>query len=119
MPNGEMYTKKITWEEFKDWQDFPIGDNNPPLTVEVTFIYEGKIYYIDSGYDKQYVYKNYFYNEKDEELYSHENFLTLLTTPLELFHGKSFEQMLTVFFSLSTSRKRVNRSLERMFRRKS
>lgn len=45
---------KMTWQEFQVWQrwdEFPERSDNPPLTVDPCFFYEGKEYYIiDSSF---------------------------------------------------------------------
>ena len=88
MINGKSNMDKMTWDEFQSWQrwdEFPEREENPPMTVDVMFVYEGNEYFIAFDYGQFHIYT------KDwNEIYSHENFLKLLTTPIELFHGKSF-----------------------------
>ena len=88
MPNGRKSMDNMTWQEFQAWQrwnEFPERSDNPPLTVDPCFFYEGKEYYIIEHYGKYHI-----FNGKWVSLFSHENFLILLTTPIPLFHNKSF-----------------------------
>lgn len=92
MTSGERCTIKVTWQEFQAWQrwdEFPERADDPPLTVDMMFFYEGNAYFIN-GY-------NYDYALLDEDWipkYTHKNFLKLLTTPIDLFHGKSFKDVI-------------------------
>lgn len=92
MINGKRDTAKMTWQKFQEWQrwdEFPERANDPPMTVDVMFFYEGNEYYI-TGYYEQY----HFFDKDWKSQYANENFLKLLTTPIDLFHGKSFEQVI-------------------------
>ncbi|MCM1277338.1 MAG: hypothetical protein NC299_18595 [Lachnospiraceae bacterium] len=89
MINGKRCTGKMTWLEFTEWQrwdEFPERTNDPPMTVDVMFFYEGNEYYIADDYGQY-----HFYTKDWTSVYADENFLKLLTTPIDLFHGKSFE----------------------------
>lgn len=97
MQNGKRSAVKMTWQEFQEWQswdEFPEVANNPPLTVDVMFFYENTVYYIESGYNQYHIFKYYFYDRDWREIYSNNNFLELLTTPIDLFHGKSFRTVI-------------------------
>ena len=90
MVNGKRSMDKMTWDEFQAWQrwdEFPERADNPPMTVDVMFFYEGHEYYIVLDYGRFHI-----YTEDWNEIYSHENFLKLLTTPVKLFHDKSFSE---------------------------
>ena len=44
---------KMTWLEFTEWQrrdEFPERADNPPMTVDVMFFYNGNTYFIDESY---------------------------------------------------------------------
>ena len=78
----------MTWQEFQNWQrwdEFPERADNPPLTVDVFFLYEGKGYCIEKDYGSYHIYTSNW-----EEVFSRENLKKLLTSPISLFHGKSF-----------------------------
>ena len=92
MINGKRNTDKMTWQEFQEWQrwdEFPELVDNPPLTVDVSFFFEKNEYYIIECYGKFHI-----YNAKWNVVFSHENFRTLLITPIPLFHGKSFRDVI-------------------------
>lgn len=79
---------KMTWQEFQEWQrwdEFPESADNPPLTVDVCFVYEGNKYYIVKDYGAFHIYSSDW-----SALYTNDNFKTLLTTPITLFKEKSF-----------------------------
>lgn len=79
---------KMTWQAFTEWQrwdEFPERADNPPMTVDVTFVYEGKVYFVDQCYGQYHI-----LDEEWNPISSHKNLLTLLLTPIPLFHGKSF-----------------------------
>lgn len=93
MQNGKRSTVKMTWQEFQEWQswdEFPELANNPPLTVDVMFFYKENKYYIVGDYGQY-----HFYDESWKAKYSNKNFLKLLTTPIDLFHGKSFRTVIS------------------------
>ena len=78
----------MTWQEFQKWQrwdEFPERADDPPLTVDVFFVYEGNGYYIVNDFGSYHIYSSDW-----QAVFSHVNFKTLLTTPIPLFHDKSF-----------------------------
>lgn len=81
---------KMSWTEFQKWQrwdEFPEFTDNPPLTVDVSFVFEDEVYYIVYDYGEYHI-----YDSKWNAIYSHQNIKTLLAIPLSLFHGKSFAE---------------------------
>lgn len=83
---------KMTWDEFSKWQrwdEFPELKENPPMTVDVYFFYNGDGYYID-GIGDEYVLQT----ESWEAVASDKCFLRLLTKPLEVFGGHSFQELI-------------------------
>lgn len=92
MTNGRKNTEKVTWIEFQHWQswdEFPEKKSNPPLTVDVSFLYKGMEYFIIYAYEKYRI-----YNDKWVSLYEDDNFLHLLTKPIDLFENKSFAEVI-------------------------
>ena len=88
--DGEKkYMEKMTWKEFQEWQrwdEFPERFDDPPMTVDFRIFYEGNEYYIVYDYGQYHIYTRDW-----KAIYSNENLLKLLTTPIDFFHGKSFE----------------------------
>lgn len=85
---------KINWEQFKSWQswdEYPELSANPPMTLDMTFYYEDKEYYLEEIRDGFAI----LTSDWDEVIYS-ENFLTLLTMPL--FEEKSFKKLIEEFW---------------------
>ncbi|MBR6365293.1 MAG: hypothetical protein IKS10_04235 [Lachnospiraceae bacterium] len=81
----------MTWTDFQKWQrwdEFPEFADNPPLTVDVSFVYENKVYYLVHDYGEYHI-----YDSKWNAVRSHKNLKTLLSVSLELFHGKSFAEI--------------------------
>ncbi len=89
MINGKRCTGKMTWREFIKWQrwdEYPERTDDPPMTVDIMFFYEGNEYYIAYAYGQY-----HFYTKNWKAIYSNENFLRLLTESIDLFHGRSFK----------------------------
>jgi len=86
-------TAKMTWQEFTEWQrwdEFPEKSNNPPMTVDVMFFYNGNTYFIDESYGQ------YHILDKDwKPISSNKNLLTLLTSPVHMFNNKSFRDTIS------------------------
>ena len=88
MPNGRKSMDNMTWQEFQEWQrwnEFPERSDDPPLTVDVFFVYENKEYYVVYDYGAYHI-----YDSKWNAVLSNVNFRTLLTTPTTIIHNKSF-----------------------------
>jgi hypothetical protein len=50
-PNGKHITNNMTWKEYVEWQrwdEWPEKSDNPPLTVETSFWYNGQEYMVTS-----------------------------------------------------------------------
>ncbi|MBO4477490.1 MAG: hypothetical protein J5757_04060 [Lachnospiraceae bacterium] len=80
----------MSWKEFQNWQrwdEFQECSDNPPLTVDVSFVYENNVYYIVYDYGEYHI-----YDSKWNAINSHKNIKTLLSNPIALFHGKSFAE---------------------------
>ena len=72
----------ISWPQFQTWQrwdEFPERLDDPPMTVDMTFWYRGKRYYLDCV-DRKYV----ILSEDGAPAASDANFLRLLKNPLEI-----------------------------------
>ncbi len=86
---------KITWEQFQVWQrwdEFPERSDDPPMTVDMSFVYLGTVYYIDAvnnGYA--------ILTDKWERIVFDLNFKNLLYTPVELWSDKSFVDLIDQF----------------------
>ncbi len=85
-PDG-FVVERMTWQHFVDWQQFPKGDNDPPMTTDFVFWFRGKKYYC-TGEDYGYVivdkdWKRIGYNK---------SFVRLLESPV--LDGKSFRDRL-------------------------
>ena len=86
---------KINWEQFQTWQrwdEFPERSDNPPMTVDMTFLYMGKIYYLD-GINQEYA----ILTDAWEVVVSDSNFLRVLCKPVEIWEGKSFKELIAEF----------------------
>ncbi len=82
----------LTWEQFQSWQrwdEFPERSENPPMTVDMTFCYQGKKYYLDCV-DHEYA----ILTEKWECIASDKNFLSLLNKPIGRWNEKSFREII-------------------------
>ena len=91
----DKHQTKMTWDEFTKWQrwdEFPELEDNPPMTVDIAFEYNGSCFYIDmiSG---EYVLQT----ESWDVIASDANFLKLLTAPLEIFGGSSLQELIQTF----------------------
>ena len=83
---------KLTWDEFQDWQrwdEYPERSDDPPMTVDFMIFYEGNEYYITEAYGQYHIYTRDW-----KSVYAHENFLKLLTTPIDFFHRHSFKTII-------------------------
>ena len=82
----------ITWEQFKQWQrwdEFPERRDDPPMTVDMKFWFDGKEYYLDCvGY------KYVILSEKSDIIASNNNFLSLLTKPIDAWDKKTFQELI-------------------------
>ena len=88
-PDGKSVIK-MTWDLFKEyqrWDEFPEMKENPPMTDDFMFWYNGKKYFC-TGEE----YGNVIVDEKWNRLAYNENFLDLLLTPI--FDGKSFKDVI-------------------------
>ncbi len=92
--NGKQHTSKMTMKEYAKWQswdEWPERKNDPPLTVETTFWYEGKEYMV-TRLRKEYV----IVSQPDfKEVISNKNFKNLLEMPF--ISGKSFHDLIEEF----------------------
>ncbi len=91
-PDGKKNMIKLTWEQFQSWQrwdEYPERKFNPPITVDMTFFYQNKIYYLDSV-NHEYA----ILTEQWETLASDNNFLKLLNKPIKEWDEKSFHELL-------------------------
>ncbi len=82
----------ITWEQFQTWQrwdEYPERSDNPPMTVDMTFWYQNKEYYLDSINHQYAILSNNW-----EIIASNANFLTLLNKPIEQWDNKSFHELI-------------------------
>ena len=74
---------KMTWQEFTEWQrwdEFLERADNPLMTVDVMFFYNGNTYFIDESYGQ------YHILDKDwNPICSDKNLLMLLTSPIHLY----------------------------------
>ena len=74
---------KMTWQEFTEWQrwdEFLERADNPLMTVDVMFFYNGNTYFIDESYGQYHIlYKNWM------PISFHKNLLTLLTEPAQIY----------------------------------
>ena len=89
-PDGKTVTK-MSWEEFtlfQRWDEFPERTDNPPLTVETIFWYNGTKYMI-TKLEQRYVIVE---SESFDEIRSSDNFIELLTN--DFISGKSFKELL-------------------------
>ena len=89
-PDGKTVTK-MTWDEFslyQRWDEFPERVDDPPLTVETIFWFEGTKYMI-TKINKKYVIVE---SESFAEIKSSDNFIELLTN--DFISGKSFKELL-------------------------
>lgn len=95
MPDGKdgKPLVKINWEEFKKWQgwdEYPELSDDPPMTVDMTFYYNGNEFYLEAVRDGYAI-----FNSEWKELIFDRNLLSLLTKPL--FDGKSFKDLIVCF----------------------
>jgi len=82
----------MNWSEFTTWQrwdEFPEREDNPPLTQDFSFLFDGEEYYCDFSFDKFHIWKD------NESIKDNSNFLLLLTTPL--FEEQSFKDLIQNF----------------------
>ena len=82
----------ITWKQFQAWQrwdEYPERNYNPPMTIDMTFWYKTKLYYL--GYiDHEYA----ILTEDWKPLAKDSNFLRLLHKPIKQWHDKSFYELI-------------------------
>lgn len=82
----------ITWSQFQAWQrwdEYPERNDNPPMTVDMTFWYQTKLYYLDC-IDHEYA----ILTEDWKPLAKDSNFLRLLHKPIKQWHDKSFYELI-------------------------
>lgn len=82
----------ITWSQFQAWQrwdKYPERNDNPPMTVDMTFWYQTKLYYLDC-IDHEYA----ILTEDWKPLAKDSNFLRLLHKPIKQWHDKSFYELI-------------------------
>jgi len=80
----------MKWNEFKTWQrwdEFPDLVNNPPMTVDFSFTYKRKQYFVEKT-DNEYQILDSNWNT----VLSNSNFLFLLSSPI--WDGKSFKDVI-------------------------
>ena len=83
-------TCKMSWMEFQKWQrwdEFPERIDNPPMTVDVSFFFEGNEYHITESHEQYHLYTSNWDSV-------HANFLLLLTSPVALFRKRSFKDII-------------------------
>ncbi|SHF01268.1 hypothetical protein SAMN02745190_01644 [Schwartzia succinivorans DSM 10502] len=92
-PNGK-HVIRITMDEYIKWQswdEWPEREDNPPLTVETLFWYDGQEYMVTRiGHRYAIVTQPAF-----KEVISNENFKDLLEMPF--LNGKSFRALIREF----------------------
>ncbi len=90
--DGRKEIIKLTWEQFQTWQrwdEFPERIDDPPMTVDMTFWYKDKMYYLDIV-NHEYV----VLTEQWKTVEKDGNFLTLLNKPIKEWEGKSFHELI-------------------------
>lgn len=90
---------KVTWEQFQVWQrwdEFPERQDNPPMTVEMTFVYVDEVFYLNT-INKKYVILTDDWKPVAED----DNFLKLLNTPINEWSGKSFCELIEQFYFIN------------------
>ena len=68
---------KVNWEEFQRWQswdEYPEIIDNPPMTLDMTFYYNDKVFYLDAIRDGYAIFSSEW-----KEIIFDKNFLKLLT----------------------------------------
>ena len=86
---------KINWEQFQIWQrwDECIEECcEYPMTVDMTFFYRDKVYYLDRV-NSEYA----ILSDKWEIVVSNVNFLRLLHNPVDIWEEKSFKELIEEF----------------------
>jgi hypothetical protein len=90
-PNGKHITNNMTWKEYVEWQrwdEWLEKSDNPPLTVETSFWYNGQEYMVTSINGVYAIVK-----QPDFEIViSNSNFIELLN--MVFLEEKSFEELL-------------------------
>jgi hypothetical protein len=90
-PNGKHITNNMTWKEYVEWQrwdEWPEKSDNPPLTVETSFWYNGQEYMVTSINGVYAIVK-----QPDFEIViSNSNFIELLN--MVFLEEKSFKELL-------------------------
>ena len=84
---------KVNWEEFQrcqSWDEYPEIIDNPPMTLDMTFYYNDKVFYLDAIRDGYAIFSSEW-----KEIIFDKNFLKLLTKPL--FGGDSFKDLIEQF----------------------
>ena len=85
---------KLSWDDYTRWQswsEWPERKNNPPLTVETVFNYNGQEYMVTSLRHKYVIVTQPDFHE----IISSDNMLDLLTMPF--IDGKSFKELISKF----------------------
>ena len=80
----------MNWKEFETWQrwdEFPERIDNPPMTVDFSFEYGGKKYFV-AGINQEYQILDSNWNT----IVSNTNFKELLLAPI--WEGKSFKDVI-------------------------
>ena len=89
---GNKNLIKLTWDQFQKWQrwdEFPEKSDNPPMTVDMSFVLQNNVYYLDMI--------NHVYAILTDEwlpIETDTNFLNLVTKPIEKWEGKSFYELI-------------------------
>ncbi|MCQ2474181.1 MAG: hypothetical protein MJ098_08610 [Saccharofermentans sp.] len=83
---------KLTWEQFQEWQrwgEFSEKSDNPPMTVDMSFVYRDKAYHLD-------MINHVFAILTDEwqPIETDVNFLKLVTKPIEKWDGRTFCELI-------------------------
>lgn len=79
---------RLTWEQFQEWQrwdEFPERCADPPMTVDMSFIYKDRLYYLDMINHKYVI-----LTAEWDPIATDDNFLALLKKPIEIWSGKTF-----------------------------
>lgn len=85
---------RVNWEQFQKWQawdEYPERADDPPMTEDMAFYYDGNKYYLD-GCSK---YGYSILTADWEEIAFDKNLLTLLTKPV--FGNESFRDKIESF----------------------
>ena len=83
---------KLTWEQFQEWQrwdEFPEKSDNPPMTVDMSFVYRDRVYYLDIVNHEFAI-----LTEEWQPVETDANFLKLVIKPIEKWDGRTFCELI-------------------------